>query len=310
MQRIVILIFDGFQLLDVAGPVAALEAAEQCRPGSYRVELRARNGDCVESSSGVVMRAERLGRTSGVHTLIVAGGDGTRQASRCKQTLGFIQRCHQRGVRIASVCSGTYLLAAAGLLEGKRATTHWCVTSDFQRRFPNVRLDVDKIYVRDGNLWSSAGVSAGIDLTLAMITADVGESIARQVAQQLVVYYQRPGGQSQFSALLELTEGAGPFEGLLDFIRSHLTAVLNVEQLARKVGMSPRNFSRRFTEQVGMSPGQVVQRVRTESARAALESGASSVVQVATECGFGDPERMRRSFLRLYGLPPSSFVRR
>jgi transcriptional regulator GlxA family with amidase domain len=308
-RSVVFLVFPGFQLLDAAGPVAAFEIAERARPGSYTLSVVASEPGLVESSSGASLLARRLPRTRGIDTLLVAGGNGTRAAALCRRTRRFVLGCAKRARRVASVCSGSYVLAAAGLLDGRPATTHWSRTPDFERRFPRVRLEPDRIFVRSGKLWTSAGITAGIDLALALIEEDLGEDVARRTAQELVVYHRRPGGQSQFSALLELERPGGRFAALLDHVRSRLGSTLDVEALARKAGMSPRHFARMFREELGVTPARAVERLRTETAHAALASGAASVHEVAVSCGFGNAERMRRSFLRLYGTPPSA-VRR
>ena len=201
----------------------------------------------------------------------------------------------------------TYILAQAGLLDGKRATTHWSRTKDIQRRYPAIKLEPDKIFVQDGMIWSSAGITAGIDLSLALIGADEGEAIARRVAQQLVVYHRRPGGQSQFSALIDLR--AKRFDALLVWAREHLAENLSVEQLADHVAMSPRNFARLFTAETGVTPAKAVERLRVEAARALLDSQPLQVEDVALETGFGDPERMRRAFIRAFGQPPQALRR-
>jgi transcriptional regulator GlxA family with amidase domain len=212
--------------------------------------------------------------------------------------------------RVASVCSGTYILAAAGLLDGKVATTHWSRSADFARRFPAVRLDADRIFVKAGKMWTSAGITAGIDLALALIGEDLGESIARRTAQQLVVYHRRPGGQSQFSALLDLGAAQGRFAPLLEFIRENLSQPLGVEALAARACMSPRHFARAFRAETGVTPAKVVERLRVDAARAAFESGGRSVKDVARFCGFADTERMRRAFHRMLGTSPSALKRR
>ena len=186
------------------------------------------------------------------------------------------------------------------------ATTHWTRSADFARRFPRVKLDADRIFVKAGKFWSSAGITAGIDLSLALIAEDLGEAVARKVAQQLVVYYRRPGGQSQFSTLLELERADGRFAPLLDYVRSNLRERLSVEELAAKACMSPRNFARLFQAETGTSPARAVMRLRAETARAQIESGGASVQEIARNCGFGDPERMRRAFVSLFGGPPTA----
>jgi transcriptional regulator GlxA family with amidase domain len=307
MTRVVgFLLFPDFQLLDAAGPISAFDIAARHAPGSYLLRVIARQPGAVISTSGASMNAVAPPRAATLDTLVVAGGEGSRAAARDAVLLNYVRRCAAQARRIASVCSGAYVLAAAGLLDGRPATTHWTRSADFARRFPAVRLDADRIFVKSGKFWSSAGITAGIDLSLAMIAEDLGESLARKVAQQLVVYYRRPGGQSQFSTLLELERADGRFAPLLDFVRSNLTERLSVEQLAARACMSPRNFARAFQSETGTSPARAVMRLRAETARARLESGEHSVQSVAAACGFGDPERMRRAFVSLFGRPPSS----
>jgi transcriptional regulator GlxA family with amidase domain len=305
-RQIAFLLYPGFQVLDAAGPLAAFEAANAFVPNAYRLTPIARDGGLVASSGGACLAAAGFDDAAEADTLIVAGGDGVFAAAECTATVGFVARCGASLRRIASVCSGAYLLATAGLLDGRRATTHWRRSRDFARRFPEVRVEEDRIFTQDGKVWTSAGISAGIDLALALIADDLGEAVARQVARQLVVYYRRPGGQSQFSELAELQPAGGRFAALLDHIRSHLQDRLDVHELAGLACMSPRNFSRCFAAEIGVTPARAVERLRVEAALAALESGAASVQQVARACGFDDPERMRRAFIRTLGVPPSS----
>lgn len=302
-RRIHLLVFPGFQLLDAAGPVGAFEAAN-----AYDVRIVAAKPGPVRSSSGVEWVAQGLPRnTEG--TLIVSGGPGVDAAMRDATLLRFIRNARQRKRRIASVCSGSMLLAAAGLLDGRTATTHWSRTAQFKLLFPEVKLDADRIFVEDGDTWTSAGITAGIDLALAMIAQDVGEDVARAVAQELVVYYRRPGGQSQFSALLTLQGAQSRFDPVLDHIRRNLSDRHSVEDLAEQACMSPRHFARAFHAETGVTPAKAVERIRVEAARTAFEGGAASVQRVAAECGFGDAERMRRSFARLLGMSPSALRR-
>ena len=308
-RRVAFLIYPSFQLLDAAGPIAAFEIAEGYRPGSYALRVKAAEPGLVVSSSGASMQAASFGRADAVDTLVVAGGHGSRAAAGCTKTRRFVRACAATARRVASVCSGAYVLATAGLLEGKRATTHWSRTTDFARKFPEVLLDADRIFVKDGKIWTSAGITAGIDLALALIGEDLGETVARQTAQQLVVYYRRPGGQSQFSALLEMERADGRFAALLDHVRGNLQRRLNVTDLAQFSSMSPRHFARLFQAEVGVSPAKAVEQLRVETARAALESGAQSIQDVARAFGFGDPVRMRRSFMRILGVLPSALKR-
>ncbi|MBN3787230.1 GlxA family transcriptional regulator [Burkholderia sp. Ac-20353] len=306
VHRVAVLVFPDFQLLDAAGPVAAFEMADYQRDAHYALRIVAAQPGVVRSSSGVSWAAEALPRTNTFDTLLVAGGDGVDAAMHDPRTIRFVQRCAARGLRVASVCSGSMLLAAAGVLDGRRATTHWGCGEQFAQSFPDVRLELDHIYVNDGRFWTSAGISAGIDLALALIAEDRGEHIARMVARRLVVYYRRPGGQSQFSALIEMDSAQGRFKPLLDYVRRNLGARHRVGELAEHACMSPRHFARAFQAETGLTPAKAVEKLRVEAARAALESGATSLQRVATECGFGDMETMRRSFQRLLGMPPSA----
>jgi transcriptional regulator GlxA family with amidase domain len=303
------LVFPGFQLLDASGPLATFEAADYFHQGAYRLTLLASAAGAVASSAGVTMNAEAIGDAPPLDTLIVAGGLGTRSAARDPGLIAAVRRVAARARRVASVCSGTYLLAEAGLLDGRRATTHWSRSRDFVRRYPQIRLEPDRIFIRDGNVWSSAGVTAGIDLSLALIAEDVGESVARKVAQELVVYRRRPSGQSQFSTLLDLERPEGRFGELLSWAAERLDRKLTVRDLASQAAMSERNFVRRFTEETGTSPAKAIERLRLEAARAKVEAGIDPIEQIAGRAGFGDPERMRRAFLRAYGQPPQALRR-
>lgn len=309
IRPVAFLVFPDFQLLDAAGPIAAFEIAERYRPGSYALRVVAVEPGPVASSSGVCLHAAALGRANRIDTLVISGGNGSRAAAQCRATRRFVLACSKAARRVATVCSGTYVLAAAGLLDGKSATTHWSHSADFARKYPKVQLDPDRIFVRDGKLWSSAGITAGIDLALALIAEDLGEPIARQTAQQLVVYYRRPGGQSQFSALLEMERADGRFAELLHHLRSNLTKRLSVTDLAHFSCMSARHFARLFRAEIGVNPAKAVERLRIEAARAALESGTQSMQLIARSCGFGSAERMRRGFLRVLGSSPSALKR-
>jgi transcriptional regulator GlxA family with amidase domain len=303
------LIFDDFQLLDAAGPIAAFEIAERHRPGAYRLTVLAKRSGDIASSSGVTMGAVGFCSAAPLDTLVVAGGDGTRRAFRDEEVLTFLFTRSTTTRRTASVCSGAFLLAAAGLLDGRRATTHWSRTVEFSEKFPKVRLDPDRIFIRDENIWTSAGITAGIDLSLALIAEDLGEEVARAVARQLVVYRRRPGGQSQFSALIEMERPEGRFSALIGWARERLHEELSVERLAERAGMSPRHFSRRFHAETGVAPARAMERLRVEAARERVEAGEDPIESLAATFGFGDPERMRRAFLRAFGQPPQALRR-
>jgi transcriptional regulator GlxA family with amidase domain len=304
-----VLVFPDFQLLDAAGAISVFEIASRIagRPASIRVLAEVPGG--VRSSSGVEMLARSLRSPGAFSTLIVAGGEGVIAASRSAKILAFVRAAERRGVRIASVCSGAYILAEAGLLDGRHATTHWRRTPHFLSTYPKVKLESDRIFVRDGGIWSSAGISAGIDLALAMVTEDFGEEVSRQTARQLVLYDRRSGGQSQFSSLLELKAPTGRFGLLLTWAREHLDAPLTVEHLAERAGMSSRHFTRAFVAETGTTPFKAVERLRIEVARQRVQCSSEAIERVAQSTGFRDPERMRRAFIRAFGQPPQSLRR-
>jgi transcriptional regulator GlxA family with amidase domain len=303
------ILFPRFQILDAAGPIAAFEVGGRIARKPYEIRLFADAPGPVRSTAGVSLPAEALSAAVGVDTLIIVGGDGVRAAAADETVIAFIQAQAKTVRRVASVCSGTFVLAAAGLLEGRRATTHWSRSASFAQAYPKVRLEPDRIFVKDGSVWSSAGISAGIDLALAMVAEDLGEPIAKAAAQQLVVYRRRPGGQSQFSALLELDRPDGRFARLLGWIRERLAEPLGVERLAREAAMSPRNFARAFLAETGVTPAKAVERLRVEAARERVEAGAEPIDAIAAAMGFGDPERMRRAFVRAFGQPPQALRR-
>jgi transcriptional regulator GlxA family with amidase domain len=304
-----VLVFPDFQLLDAAGPISVFEIAMRYagQPPSIRV-LAVKPGP-VRSSSGIELLARGIKPSGAITTLIVAGGEGVRAASKCETTLALVRTMVKRGVRLASVCSGAFILAEAGVLDGRRATTHWQRTSQFLGRYPKVKLEPDRIFVRDGNIWSSAGITAGIDLALAMAAEDFGDEVAQKTARQLVLYNRRSGGQSQFSSLLELKAPAGRFAPLLAWAREHLDAPLTVEDMAEQAGMSSRHFARAFIAETGTTPSKAVERLRIEVARLRVQSGSEAIERVAQTTGFRDPERMRRAFIRAFGQPPQSLRR-
>jgi len=239
-------------------------------------------------------------------TLIIAGGPGVEAAAADTDLVRWVQSRALRARRFASVCTGAVLLASTGLLDGRRATTHWSLCSELARRFPAVRVESDPIFVQDGPAWTSAGVTAGIDLALALVEQDLGRNVALAVARYLVVFLKRPGGQAQFSARLKLQDG-DRFEGLHDWIAAHLDQELSLPVLARQAGMSERSFSRHYAEASGQTPARAVERLRVEAARTMLSDSALPVKRVAQRCGFGSEETMRRSFLRLLATTPQDY---
>lgn len=308
-RHLAFLVFPGFQILDATGPVAAFEIAGRCRGGAYAIDVVAAEPGRVASSSGTALFAAALDPKRRLDTLIVSGGDGTSAAARDPTLLDLVRAAAGKARRTASVCSGAFVLAAAGLLDGRRATTHWSRSQDFARRFPHVRLEADRIFVKDGPIWTSAGITAGIDLALAMIAEDLSEEVAKRTAQQLVVYRRRPGGQSQFSALLELERPQSRFAGLMAWARERLCEKLGVEQLADRAALSARHFARAFAAETGTTPAKAIERLRVEAARERIEAGREPIDRIAVAVGFGDPERMRRAFLRAFGQPPQAIRR-
>jgi transcriptional regulator GlxA family with amidase domain len=320
MRRIVIVTCDACQPLDVVGPHEVFATANEllvargARAATYDVVLAAETRRrMVRGESGLGLHvATTLStlarRRAAPHTLIVAGGAGARRAIKDPRLVRLIAGLAARVPRVASVCTGTFLLAAAGVLDGKRATTHWARCEELAAAFPRVRVEPDPIYVRDGRVWTSAGVTAGIDLALALVEEDHGRALATAVARELVVFVRRAGGQSQFSAQLSAEAATRePIRELQSFIVEHPAAELHVPALARRAAMSVRHFARVFRAQVGLGPAAYVERVRAETARRLLETTSLSVAEVATRAGFGTPEALRRTLGRRVGLSPREY---
>lgn len=304
-RKIGVLIFEDFQLLDAAGPLSVFEMpARGMSPPPYELAVYSLAGGPVRASSGISLNSEKLRGGLSLDTLVVSGGEGTRQAMHDEDFLSSIRDLSQLARRTTSVCSGSMLLAAAGLLNGRRATTHWRRCPDMARHFPEVLVEADRIFVQDGKFWTSAGITAGIDLALALVEDDLGAEVARRSARELVVHHRRHGGQSQFSIMQDVKLVSGRFDTLIDWIRTHLSSDLKVEQIAEKAGMSPRNFARVFRSETGTTPARFVEKLRLESARQHVETTSNSLQQIAQDTGFGDAERMRTAFIRAYGQPP------
>jgi transcriptional regulator GlxA family with amidase domain len=309
-MKVAFFIFPGFQLLDLAGPLAAFEIAKRFHAATpYRPVVVAERAGPIASSSGVAVEAKALGRMT-PDTLIITGGDDTSSACIDHTMIAHLNRAAHKARRVASICTGAFLLAETGLLNGKRVTTHWRFAPELKQKHPQIKLESDRIFIRDGRFWTSAGITAGIDLSLALIADDFGEEIAKKVAQDLVVYQRRPGGQSQFSALLEIDTRSERIALALAYAREHLTAPLSVDELAAQTSLSPRQFARVFTEETGLTPAKAVERLRVEAASVRIEENRSeSLQEVADTTGFKDLERMRRAFVRFYGHPPQAHRR-
>ena len=304
-REIGMLIFDNFQLLDAAGPISVFEMPMRAvTPPPYRLTVYSLEGGPVRSSCGVQMVSEPLPAKLKLDTLLVSGGEGTRTFIRDEAFLRAVRDLSSRTRRTCSVCSGSFLLAAAGLLKGRRATTHWRRSSAFERSFPETTLDADRIFVRDGKFWTSAGITAGIDLALALVEDDLGDEVARQAARELVIHQRRQGGQSQFSVMQDVKLASGRFDALIGWVQTNLASDLGVEALAERAAMSPRNFARVFRAETGVTPARFIEKLRLEATRVSVEQSGHSLQESARETGFGDPERMRVAFLRAYGQPP------
>ena len=310
MRRIAILAFEGVQNLDVTGPFEVFSTANRLRGGTeYSVEIVAPRKQPLRTGSGLTIVPDRAtaGVRGAVDTLVVAGGD-VRQAMEDERLVGWVRRTASRARRVASVCSGAYLLAEAGLLEGRRAATHWASVEDLARRHPGTEVDPDSIYVRDGNVWTSAGVTAGMDLALALVEEDLGRKTALDTARWLVVFVKRPGGQSQFSSHLSAQlADRRPIRDLQEWMAANLAEDLAVPALARRAAMSERNFARAFGREVGMTPAAYVETLRVDHARLRLESSGQKLEAVAHDCGFGTVETMRRAFHRRLGVGPAGY---
>jgi transcriptional regulator GlxA family with amidase domain len=316
-RNVVFLAFPDVQVLDVTGPLEVFGRAARLlverglrRDLAYSVEIVAATAGPIKTSSGIRIVADRRYRDvrSGVDTLLVAGGRGARPAAQDAALCRWLARMAPRVRRLGSVCTGTFVLAAAGLLDGKRVTTHWASCDTLATQNPRVRVEPDPIFVRDGRLYTSAGVTAGMDLALAMVEEDFGRHVALGVARQLVMFLQRPGGQSQFSSQLAVQAAdREPVRELVEWIADHLADDLSVSALAERIAMSPRHFARVFTSELHMTPARFVEVQRVEAARRRLEESSDGVERVAASCGFGGAEVMRRAFLRTVRVSPSDY---
>ena len=309
-MKIRFFIFPGIQLLDLAGPLAAFEIAQRYHgAGIYQLETVSLHGGSIRCSNGLSMESERLTDTD-CDTLIIVGGDEMSDVCHCEQTVQVLQQAAASARRLVSICTGVFLLASTGLLTGRKVTTHWRFAAQFQQQFPDVLLDPDRIYLQDGNIWSSAGITAGMDLAMALIADDFGDNSAKAVARDLVVYFRRPGGQSQYSELLQVSAQSERINLVLSYAREHLEQELSVDVLAAQAHLSPRQFARIFKEETGQTPAKAIEILRVEAARVQIEENPSqSLEQTAQKVGFGDLERMRRAFIRAFGRPPQSLRR-
>jgi transcriptional regulator GlxA family with amidase domain len=309
------LVYPQAQILDITGPLEIfarttrwLQDHRGVRTRAYEVEMVAPRPGAIETSGGLRLLVERGYRDMGrADTLLIAGGIGYEAMLGDAELLDWIRTQSRRVSRLGSICTGALVLAAAGLLDGKPATTHWAYCTRLARLAPAARVEQDSIYVRSGTLYTSAGVTTGMDMALAMVEQDWGKATALAVAQELVMYLKRPGGQSQFSRHLEAQQRDDRFGSLELWMVEHLDADLSVERLAARANLSPRHFAREFAAHMGATPAAFVARIRLEHARRRIEEGAERLKDVARTCGFGDEQRLRRAFRRALGVTPQEY---
>lgn len=306
MHRVGLVLFPGVQVLSLA-PLSVFEMANvEVGRKFYDACVLSEQGGQIGTSFGAVVDSRRFGRQT-FDTVIFGGATGISQSS--PKLLDFVRKSARTARRIAGPCTGAFILAEAGVLDGRRATTHWYFARDLRSLYPNVTLEEDRIFIIDGPVWTSAGMTASLDLALAMVEKDLGLEVARNVARKMVLFHRRAGGQSQFSALLDLEPKSDRIQSALTYARRNLRTLLSVEQLAEAAHLSPRQFSRAFRAETGQSPAKAIETLRLEAARAMMEEGNHPIEVVARETGFASRERMRRAFVRAYGLPPQAMRR-
>jgi transcriptional regulator GlxA family with amidase domain len=306
MRRIGIILFPGFQVLNLTISTVFELVNDMSGEPVYALHLLSEKGGPVPSSTGIKVYTEPFDDQD-YDTVMVTGAMSIEAST--PGLLDFLRRSMDTARRVTAVCTGAFTLAEAGLLDGRRATTHWAFAREFQQLYPGIRVEEDRIFIIDGPVWTSAGMTACIDLTLALVEMDIGIEASRAVARKLVVYHRRSGGQSQYSALLELDPKSDRVQSALNYARNHLRNELSVTELAEAARLSPRQFSRVFRQETGQSPAKAVEHLRLEAARQMMEEGRHPIDTVARETGFADRERMRRAFLRAFGQPPQAIRR-
>ena len=317
MRRIVVAIHENVEILDATGPISAfaivnefIEKHYSGLPLAYKCELIGKRPGPVGTSAGVALVADRsfAAEREPIDTLIIPGGPGTRTVAADAEIVKSVRRLSQKSRRVCSVCSGARILAEAGLLDDRTVVTHWASCEALAADYPSLSVAADRLFIRDGNIYTSGGITAGIDLALAMIEEDLGRDWALFVAREMVVYLQRPGGQSQFSAPLQAQFcDAAELKNIPNWIIGNLSNDLSIGALARRAAMSERNFARRFKEIMGVTPAKFVENARLEVARRRLEESDLPLARVAAEVGFGSGERLRRAFNRQYGVSPDFY---
>ena len=315
-RQVVMVVYPDAHILDVVGPLEVLTGAKLFLPAdmpTYEVHVVAHHAGAIRTTSGLTIEADEsfedaLKDDQPIDTLIIAGGHGTLEALEDDALLSFVSHAAAQSSRIVSICTGAMILAEVGILDGKRATTHWWWCPILSKKYPQVQVEADAIYVRDGNIWTSAGVTTGMDLALSLVELDWGHDVALQVARYNVMYMMRPGGQTQFSAHLVAQKAEDPvINSTLDYVLGHLTDALTVTALAARACMSERTFARKFKEQTGVTPAHYVEAARVQAARVELEQSDAGIEQIAVQTGFQSAERMRRAFQRHVGVSASDY---
>ena len=302
--KVALVVFPDFHILDLS-ILSVLGIANHFAPGSYDVEIVSMTGGLIPSKTGLSIDT-RIFADQVYDTVIVGSSPGIPAAYPLM--VERLKAAAATSRRIASICTGAFILAEAGVLNGRSVTTHWCFADALKAQFPNIKVDPDKIFIRDGNVWSSAGMTACIDMVLGLVEADLGHDVTKQICKTMVLYHRRSGGQSQFSLLAEIDPKQERIRRVLSFIKDNLREPLSIQQLADQVNWSPRHFSRAFQAETGMSPAKAIEKLRVEAAQALIESGHTSAARIAAQTGFGDDERMRRAFARVLGESPRALV--
>ena len=306
MKRLGLVVFPGFQILDLA-VLTVFEIANRLgERKAYDVGVYSERGGLVTSSAGHAVETQAFGSPAFDTVLVASHYDRTTVS---EGLVKFLSRAAAESRRIGSICTGAFALAAAGILDGRKATTHWGSARELKRRYPGIKLEEDRIFITDGNVWTSAGMTAGIDLSLALVEADLGFELSKRVAQKMVIYHRRTGGQSQFSAMLQLESKSDRIRDALEYAKRNLRRSLSVSELAGVANLSSRQFSRTFRAETGQSPAKAIESLRVEAAKSLVEESRHAIEVVARETGFADPERMRRAFIRKFGHPPQTFRR-
>jgi len=300
-RKIIFFVYPEFELLDLSGPCSAFNLVNELYGGQYEFSVVSATGGAIKDRAGLTMASEQFAEAADHETVVAVGGPTAHVFGLNAATKDFFTESARRGNRVVSVCTGAFLLAATGLLDGLRATTHWRYAGLLQSQYPKVLVDIDRIYIKEGNIWTAAGLTAGIDLALMLIEDDFGSSVAKGVAKDMVVYHRRLGGQSQYSAILDITPTSGRVRDVLCYARDHLREPLSVERLAEVACISPRQFSRIFFNATGVTPAKAIDRLRLDVARPRIEETLEPLEQIARDVGLGSAEKMCRSCLNVFG---------